>query len=245
MKQGQYWDVMWNPIKMRCTKASAGCKNCWHLRFANRHAANPNMPKRWQDAWAGKDTPFLDPRTLSMPRSWRKPRVIFTQTMGDIFHESIPLKFQQQIWCEMLDARQHLFLVLTKRPLKLLEFYEVEPDLFDYPAGQNIITGISAENQDVMNDRWYTLCQVPGRHWASLEPLLGPVGVFYGPGMHNGYTAKMPDWVAFGPETGHGARPAHPEWMDAIASQCGSLGIPFFDKRKANPIAHMLPRRVR
>jgi protein gp37 len=109
-----YLDATWNPVAMRCTRVSAGCDHCWHLRMADRHAANPNLPEPLREARAG-GPPWLNEQELVKPLHWRKPRVIGVQFMGDLFHESVPDELIYRVFDTAWKCPQHTFLVLTKR----------------------------------------------------------------------------------------------------------------------------------
>ena len=117
----EYLDRSWSPIAMRCGRLGPGCDHCWHLAMCKRHAANPRLPKGLRDARAG-GRPVLLEDTLRQPLSWRKPQRVGVNFMGDLFHGAVPWAYLDRIWDVMWDCPQHTFVVLTKRPRRLVEF---------------------------------------------------------------------------------------------------------------------------
>jgi protein gp37 len=167
----EYLTHSWNPLAMRCTPISAGCANCWHLQMANRLAKNPKLSAEERAAYAGEGLPVLKQRELEAPLKRKKPSVIGLQFMGDVGHGSIPeLMVTRDIWNVMVDAEQHMFLVLTKRPSSLAELWEGHT-----PWPENIWPGVTVENQDTMW-RIEEMFKIPAAHyWISFEPLLSAI----------------------------------------------------------------------
>ena len=122
----EYLDLSWNPIAMRCTPVGAGCKNCWHLAMADRLAANPSIPEDLREAYAG-GPPVLVESRLDAPLRRKKPARIGTQFMGDLFCADVPDDFIDCVFGVMSIATKHTFVVLTKRPDRILEWMDGLP----------------------------------------------------------------------------------------------------------------------
>jgi len=230
----------WNPIT-GCTKISAGCANCYAERMANRLA---NMPGSGYD----KENPFgvkFHPGRLDQPLHWKKPRKIFVCSMGDIFHEDVTDSWLDDVFFTAANlARQHTYLVLTKRPQRMYEYFTKKiEDGFTWREGityvplPNVWLGVTAENQQAADERIPVLLQTPAaKRFVSVEPMLGPVSLggldfvsnIYRPWID--YPDVMLDWVICGGETGPGARPMHPDWARSLRDQCVSADVPFFFK---------------
>jgi len=199
----------WNPVS-GCTKISAGCLNCYAERMAKRLQAMGQ--RRYHNGF--KVT--LHPEALDEPYRWKKPRLVFVNSMSDLFHEKIPLEFIQDIFAVMTDNQQHTFQILTKRSERLREL----APLLEW--SENIWMGVTIENNDY-TDRADDLRTVnPAVKFLSLEPLLGPVPDL----KFNGI-----DWVIVGGESGPGARPMLKEWIIDIKEGCEGENIPFFFKQ--------------
>ncbi len=205
----EWTDTTWNPVT-GCTKISQGCKNCYAERMAYRLQAMGN--KRYLNGF----NVTLHKDLIDQPLKWKKSRVIFVNSMSDLFHEEVPLEFIQRIFDTMNNSPHHIFQVLTKRSTRLVQFAQ------ELTWTQNIWMGVSVENADVVQ-RIYDLKQVPAAvRFLSLEPLLGPL-------------PKLPlqgiDWVIVGGESGPGARPLKKEWVEDILQQTKMHNIPFFFKQ--------------
>lgn len=176
----------WNPIT-GCTKISEACQNCYAERMSKRLAGRCGYPE---------GEPFrvtLHPDKLDQPMRWKKPRMIFVCSMGDLFHEDVPDRFLDQIFAVMAKAEQHIFLLLTKRPKRAKEYilkamydencnyqgwYEAINDLEipDVTPMENIWLGVTTENQARADERIPVLLQIPAaKRFVSVEPMLGPV----------------------------------------------------------------------
>jgi protein gp37 len=205
----EWTEATWNPIT-GCTKISLGCKNCYAERMARRlqAAGNPNYAN-------GFDL-TLHEHLLELPLHWRRPRMIFVNSMSDLFHEDVPLGFIQRVFSVMRRASWHTYQVLTKRSSRLCELSRS----IDWPI--NVWMGVSVES-DEYTFRIDHLRQT-GSHikFLSLEPLLGPL-----PNMD----LESMDWVIVGGESGPNARPMMKEWVVEIKEQCQSAEIPFFFKQ--------------
>jgi protein gp37 len=205
----EWTDATWNPVT-GCTKVSPGCKNCYAERMARRLRAM-GVPQ-----YRNGFRLTLHENALTIPLRWRKPRMVFVNSMSDLFHEDIPFDFIQRAFGVMQAARQHTFQVLTKRPEIALEHAD------GLPWPENVWLGTSVENADYVH-RVRTLRQIPARtRFLSLEPLLGPI-------------PRLPlqgiDWVIVGGESGPRARPMDRAWVTQLRDLCQRARVPFFFKQ--------------
>lgn len=209
-KSGIEWtESTWNP-STGCDKVSPGCKHCYADRMAVRLRA------MGQDNYKNGFKLTIHDHMLNKPLLWRKPQVIFVNSMSDLFHKDIPLAFIQKVFDVMGKAYWHRFQVLTKRSERLLE---LDPLLKWHP---NIWVGVSVESQDYVFRVDHLRKTNAKTKFLSLEPLLGS--------LPNLNLADI-DWVIVGGESGPGARPIKPEWISGIRDQCQNLGVPFFFKQ--------------
>ena len=251
----EYLDFSWNPLAMRCSPISDGCKHCWHLRAADRLATMPQFDQEVRDAYAGKRPPLLIESRLNEPLKRKKSSVIGVQFMGDLFHHDIDFEIINRIVSVMCAEKQHQFLVLTKRLDRVLAFVlwleDRNADTASASWWPNIWWGTSVENQRRADERIPKLLKVPGKHWLSVEPMLEKVSFDYdgdscmcgGPANHSPlYENHDPvpmsetylwgiDWVTCGAETGLGARPFKNEWAIDLLEQCRVADVPFFMKK--------------
>ena len=205
----EWTEATWNPVT-GCTKVSPGCKFCYAERMAKRLQAMGQ--KRYRNAF--KLT--LQPDALETPLRWKKPRVIFVNSMSDLFHKDVPLDYIQRCFEVMEQASQHTFQVLTKRPERVVELAD------KLPWPDNVWMGTSVENKDYVW-RIHELRKVPAKiRFLSVEPLLGPI-----PNL----PVKDIQWVIVGGESGPGARPMQPEWVIQIRDRCQRFDVPFFFKQ--------------
>jgi len=201
--------MTWNPVT-GCTKVSQGCKHCYAERMAKRLTAMGSG--RYRNGF--KVT--LHPDLLDVPRTWRQPRVVFVNSMSDLFHEDIPLDYIQRVFATMRDCPQHTFQVLTKRSDRLAELAS------HLPWPKNVWMGVSVEDARVIS-RIRDLSSTPAAvRFLSLEPLIGPLHGLPLSGIH---------WVIVGGESGPRARPMRKEWVDSIYRQCRDARVPFFFKQ--------------
>lgn len=209
-RSGIEWtDSTWNPIT-GCTKVSPGCKHCYAERLSLRLQAmgHPNYTNGFRLT--------MHEHVLELPLSWKKPQMIFVNSMSDLFHEDVPDAFIKRVFDVMRRASWHRFQVLTKRSERLLEL----DSRIEWPV--NIWMGVSVENQ------YYTFridhLRKTNAHikFLSLEPLLGALPDLDLQGI---------DWVIVGGESGPGARPMKEEWVVAVRDQCLRAGTPFFFKQ--------------
>jgi protein gp37 len=220
----EWTDATWNPVA-GCTAVSAGCSNCYAARMAYRlsHLQNAIGEKYQGTAkrnrhgklvFTGRIT--LDYDALQLPRSWRLPRLIFVNSMSDVFHEDVPRKFIRKIFEVMEACPHHTFQMLTKRPQRAAEMSGSLP----WPS--NVWLGTSVEDQRVV-ERIDWLRHVPATvRFLSCEPLIGPL---------HPLDLRQVHWVIVGGESGPGARPMLHSWVAKIRDQCVRQHVPFFFKQ--------------
>ena len=205
----EWTESTWNPMT-GCTKISLGCKNCYAERLAKRLQAmgQPNYKNGFQLA--------IHPHMLNLPITWKKPQMIFVNSMSDIFHEDAPEDFIKKIFTVMGTAHWHIFQLLTKRSERFLEFAD------DLKWESNIWMGVTVESADYVY-RIEHLRKSPAKvKLLSLEPLLGPL---------NGLNLDGINWVIVGGESGPRARIMRKKWVFDIKDQCEQAKIPFFFKQ--------------
>jgi protein gp37 len=205
----EWTEMTWNPVT-GCTKVSAGCKNCYAERLAIRLKAMG--VERYQNAFGVT----LQEDLVDLPLRWRKRRLVFVNSMSDLFHEAVPLEFIQRVFDTMQQCPQHQFQILTKRSRRL---YKIASQL---PWAKNVWMGVSVENEEVIS-RIFDLQTVPASvRFLSCEPLLGPL---------DHLPLDRINWVIVGGESGPGARKMEPVWVESIYQQCREANIPFFFKQ--------------
>lgn len=205
----EWTEMTWNPVT-GCTKVSEGCRHCYAERLANRLQAMGNR------RYANGFRVTLHEDLVDLPRTIRRPRLIFVNSMSDLFHEEIPESFIGRVFETMVACPQHTFQVLTKRSRRLAELAE------RLPWPQNVWIGVSMEDERVL-PRVDDLRQVPACvRFLSCEPLLGPIDDLALDGIA---------WVIVGGESGPGARPMRTEWVESILRQCRRAKVAFFFKQ--------------
>lgn len=229
-----------NPI-VGCIPISAGCDHCYAARFASRGLTLNHRGVASHGMWNGKLR--YDWSQLDKPLRWRKPRRIFLCSMSDVFNRKIPLPHLQRIVRRIQDCPQHEWVILTKRPHIALEFFGTTEEPIP-----NLTLGVSVENEETAHERIPILLQIPAaRRIVSFEPALGPVefsaiwrwcpthdfpgGFCHGPCPD----ARRVDEIIAGPETGPGARPCDPAWLQSAADQCRAAGVAFWLKAGTLP----------
>jgi len=244
----EWTNETWNPVT-GCTKISEGCKNCYAERMARRLASR----------YGYQEYPYhfdvtLHEDKLDQPYHWKKPRMIFVCSMGDLFHADVDFEYILKVWKVMAKNSQHTFQVLTKRPLQMFKFLEC---MFEnYSPLPNVWLGVTAENQETAEGRIPWLLNSPAVvHFVSVEPMLSPINLWkfatreetFGSmydhrGTYEYYqvatgikgTVKYHegiDWVICGGETGYGAREMKAKWAWSLYNQCKDAGVPFFFKK--------------
>lgn len=226
MSKIEWTDVTWNPVT-GCDKVSQGCKNCYaevmHKRLMGM------FPKKYMKPFLGNIQ--LHPKELEKPARWRKPRMVFVNSMSDLFHKDVPFPFIQHVFAVMATYTDHTYQIVTKRADRMLEFFHhmqgVMDRVFDGKVGKiqplaNVWLGVSCEDQKTAEERIPLLLQCPAAiHFVSCEPLLGPID----------HVTPSIKWVICGGESGHHARPMHPDWVRSLRDQCAAAGVPFFFKQ--------------
>jgi protein gp37 len=205
----EWTEATWNPLT-GCTKISPGCKNCYAERLAQR------LKAMGQANYVNGFKLTLQEQMLNVPLHWRKPRVIFVNSMSDLFHEDVPTHYIHRVFDVMAQAHWHQFQILTKRSERLFELGR------SLSWASNIWMGVSVENKDY-TFRINHLRQIGATvKFLSLEPLLGPLRNLDLSGI---------DWVIVGGESGPGAREINTEWVKDIRNQCCKANIAFFFKQ--------------
>lgn len=205
----EWTEQTWNPVT-GCTKISPGCKFCYAEKFAAR------LQAMGAENYRNGFKLTLHPHMVNKPLEWKKPSVIFVNSMSDLFHKDVPEEFILAVFETMNKAHWHQFQILTKRPERVLEMNK------KLRWAPNIWMGTSVENEDYM-DRIDLLRKTSAKiKFLSLEPLLGTL-----PNMN----LKKIDWVIVGGESGLKARPMKLEWVLDIQEQCQLANVPFFFKQ--------------
>ena len=216
----EWTEATWNPV-VGCTIISPGCTNCYAMRMARRLEAM-NQPKYagttrisgGRPKWNG--VVRLDEGSVTLPMSWKVGRMIFVNSMSDLFHEDVPLAFIKRVFATMQKTPQHTYQILTKRAEHL---EKLSPELA-WP--QNIWMGVSVENEDYSFRVDHLRRTSAAIKFLSLEPLLGPLRKLDLTGI---------DWVIAGGESGPGARPVESDWIRNIRDQCSEAGVAFHFKQ--------------
>jgi protein gp37 len=205
----EWTNATWNPVT-GCHKVSAGCANCYAERFAERWRGISGHP--YEQGFDLKTWP----ERVNLPLTWKEPKTIFVNSMSDLFHQDIPLKFVKQIFEVMNKAHWHQFQVLTKRADHLEKLSS------QLKWTDNIWMGVSVES-DKFTYRIDSLRKTKAKvKFLSLEPLLGPLPKLKLRGIH---------WAIVGGESGPGARPIEKDWIVDIRKQCKKAKVPFFFKQ--------------
>lgn len=214
----EWTEITWNPVT-GCDRVAAGCDNCYALTLAKRLKAM-GSDKYQNDGDPRTSGPgfgvTIHPNSLAQPYRWRSPKVVFVNSMSDLFHAKVPIGFIRDIFDVIRETPQHTYQVLTKRSLRMLRMSEK----LDWP--ENLWMGVSVESADVV-DRIDHLRQTPAHvKFLSCEPLL----------------TQLPDlnltginWLIAGGESGPNARSMDPVWVEDLRDQCMDQGVAFFFKQ--------------
>ena len=274
----EWTDATWNPI-IGCSIVSPGCINCYAMKMAARielmnstagmrpsvahptHYAGTTQRSKVGAVWTGKVALAPD-HILTQPLRWKRGRNIFVNSMGDLFHESVPDEWIDKVFAVMALCPQHTFQVLTKRAERMRAYFSRAGllntinghkwSLLGTPLASkiehggrwmtpalplpNVWLGVSTERQQEADERIPHLLATPAAvRFISAEPLLGPIDLGQ---VQSGYAPNVwltwldgLDWVIVGGESGHGARPMHPDWARSLRDQCAAAGVPFFFKQ--------------
>ena len=216
----EWTDATWNPVA-GCTLLTAGCTNCYAMRMAARLESMGTSKYRGltrksgqRYVWTGKVA--LDEAALRAPLTWRKPRLIFVNSMSDLFQDGVPVAFIRRVWATMEATPHHTYQILTKRPERMAALSE------DLPLLQNVWLGTSVENADVLKRIDHLRDTRATVRFVSFEPLIGSVADADLTGIH---------WAIVGGESGPRARPISEDWIDEIYEQCEATGAAFFFKQ--------------
>jgi protein gp37 len=248
----------WNPIISGCSIISEGCQNCYAMKMANRlehmgqekYKGLTRKTAKGKTIWNGKINIDMNDKALYEPLKTKKPTMYFVNSMTDLFHEDVPFEAIDKIMAVIALTPQHTYQVLTKRDERMYEYFcqsrpldfEINNILDLYPVKgskfelykiaekfisnptvlPNLWLGVSIENKETL-PRIDNLRKTPAAvRFLSCEPLLQDLGTIDLKGIH---------WVICGGESGHGARPMHPDWVRSIRNQCKDANIPFFFKQ--------------
>ena len=208
----------WNPVT-GCTEISPGCDNCYAKTLAEKRRGTPAFP-------VGFDLQ-LRPHKLDDPLKWREPRMIFVNSMSDLFHRGIPDEYLMRVWDRMVRADRHTFQVLTKRAHRM----EHKIRTLELPTPPHIWLGVSAENQAMADSRIPALLRIPAPvRFVSAEPLLGPLDLT----RYMWLASVSPlgiHWCIVGGESGPGRRPMEYGWVRDLRDQCLLHDVAFFFKQ--------------
>lgn len=205
----EWTEMTWNPVT-GCTKISAGCKYCYAEVMAKR------LQAMGIEKYINAFKLTLHEDALNMPYTWKKQKIVFVNSMSDLFHEDVPLDFIKKVFKVMNENPQHTFQVLTKRADRLLSIHQ------EFNWTHNIWMGVSVEDNRVMS-RIDWLSQTNARtKFLSCEPLIGPL---------LNMNLQNIDWVIVGGESGRKARPMNEDWVLDIMDQCKDAHVAFFFKQ--------------
>src|SRR5579864_7515978 len=215
----EWTQMTWNPTT-GCDRVSPGCDHCYALTMAARLKAAG--AKAYQNDGDPRTSGprfglTLHPERLNDPLKWRDPRVVFVNSMSDLFHAKVPFEFVEQVWATMAKTPQHTYQILTKRPDRMARFSHRLPLL------PNVWLGTSVEDQQRATRIGDLSMAQAVIKFVSAEPLLGPLNL-------NPYMPAI-DWLIAGGESGPGARPAELAWFHSLQAQCEGAGVAFFLKQ--------------
>lgn len=218
----EWTDATWNPVS-GCTILSPGCTNCYAMRMAARlqamgHPSYRDVTRKSgkRAVWTGKV--ILNERIVDAPLTWRKPRMIFVNSMSDLFQDGVPAEFISKVWETMEAAHWHIFQILTKRPENMRRII----DDASLPLLENVWLGISVESSEYVSRIGELRETRANVRFISFEPLIARVG---------SVDLNEIDWAIVGGESGPGARPMDIDWVDEIKSACDNAETAFFFKQ--------------
>lgn len=210
----EWTDATWNPVR-GCDKISPGCKHCYASTFAERFRDVPGHPYE-----QGFDLRLV-PEKLAEPLRWSKPKMVFVNSMSDLFHKDVPDEYVERVTDVMRIANWHTYQVLTKRSERMRDV--LNSNLRSLATERHVWWGVSVENRRHGLRRIEHLRDAPAAvRFLSVEPLLEDLGKINLTGI---------SWVIVGGESGNGARPMREEWVTSIRDQCEDAGVDFFFKQ--------------
>ena len=223
----EWTDATWNPLR-GCTKVSPGCKHCYAETFAERFRGVPGHPYE-----QGFDLRIV-PEKLDEPLSWSAPRMVFVNSMSDLFQSAVPDDYIEAVAKVMEIANWHTYQVLTKRSGRMRQM--LNGKLKSFAKMPHIWWGVSVENQKHGRPRIADLRSAEARiRFLSIEPLLEDLGPIDLSGI---------SWVIVGGESGPGARPMREEWVQPILKECRAAKVPFFFKQWGGRIKKKYGRAI-
>jgi len=205
----EWTELTWNPTT-RCDKISQGCKFCYAEVMARR------LKAMGLDKYRNGFDLTLHEDALKIPYTWKQPKIVFVNSMSDLFHKDIPLEFIQRVFKVMNDNPQHVFQVLTKRADILIKYHK------ELEWTYNIWMGVSVEDSKSLSRINFLRRTRAKVKFLSCEPLIGPL---------TDLNLKKIDWVIVGGESGRRPRPMKPEWVFEIHNKCIEENVPFFFKQ--------------
>lgn len=205
----EWTELTWNPTT-GCNKVSQGCKFCYAEVMARR------LKAMGLEKYRNGFELTLHEDALKTPYTWKQPKIVFVNSMSDLFHKDIPLEFIQRVFKVMNDNPQHVFQVLTKRADILFKYHK------ELEWSHNIWMGVSVEDSKSLNRINYLRRTRAKVKFLSCEPLIGPL---------TDLNLKKIDWVIVGGESGRRPRPMKPEWVFEIHNKCIKENVPFFFKQ--------------
>ncbi len=230
MGDSKWWNKSWNPVT-GCMEISAGCQNCYARLMHDRLRAMgcEKYTHEFNEVTLHHDL-------IKQHLKWKKPQRVFVNSMSDLFHERVPWQFIGFCVCSMRNARQHKFLICTKRAENMFRF-TVPIERRVWP--KNVWLGVTCENHDNVRRIRYLQHTEAYHRFISFEPLIGDVGKL---------DLKGIDWVIIGGESGKNARPMEAAWVENIVKQADAKGIPVFFKQmssyKSDDDIYSLPRSI-
>lgn len=241
----------WNPVR-GCSPVSPGCEHCYAARIASRFSGPGNAYDGLATTggkWTGEINIY--PQLFDRPRTWRKPRTVFVNSMSDLFHENIPFEALVPIFNTIRGTPRHRYIILTKRPKRMAEFFAWYSGAIPIKdklllSFRHMWLGVTAENQAMADERIPILINIPATlHFVSIEPMLEAIDISYMPANQSFDGKGGPvgskrlihaiDWVICGCESGHGARTFNVGWAEYLRDQCIGAGVPFFFKQARGP----------
>ncbi len=223
----EWTDATWNPVR-GCTKISPGCKFCYAERFAERFRGVPGHPFE-----QGFDLRLI-PEKLADPLKWKTPKMIFVNSMSDLFHEGVPDEYIETVSRIMVQANWHTFQILTKRSLRMRDLLKTK--LRFASKQSHIWWGVSVEDRQYGVPRIAHLSQSGAKvKFLSVEPLIEDIGIV---------ELKNIDWMIVGGESGPGARPLEASWVRSLRRQCRVSGVKFFFKQWGGVRKHLTGRTL-